>query len=46
LVWVLAEEGELPPVRIRRCTRWRRADVLAYIDRLAAPQPTAGVDRE
>lgn len=39
LVWLLAEQHELPPVRIRRCTRWRRADVLRYIDGLATPQP-------
>lgn len=35
LVWTLAEQGALPPVRIRTCTRWRRADVLRYIDGLA-----------
>jgi len=35
LVWKLAKEGELaPPVRIRSCTRWRRADVMRYIDQL------------
>jgi predicted DNA-binding transcriptional regulator AlpA len=34
LVWLLAEQGQLLPVHIRRCTRWRRADVLSYIDRL------------
>jgi predicted DNA-binding transcriptional regulator AlpA len=39
LVWRLAERGELPrPLHIRRCSRWRRADVLSYIERLAATQ--------
>jgi excisionase family DNA binding protein len=40
LIWLLAEQDKLHPVRIRRCTRWRRADVLRYIDQLSAPQPT------
>jgi excisionase family DNA binding protein len=38
LVWLLATQNKLPPVRIRRCTRWRRTDVLHYLDRPAAPQ--------
>jgi len=46
LVWLLAEQGKLPPVRIRRCTRWRRADVLRYIDQLAAPQAAREATRE
>jgi excisionase family DNA binding protein len=32
----LAKDGTLPPVHVRRCTRWRRADVLAYIAALPA----------
>jgi excisionase family DNA binding protein len=39
LVWLLAKQGTLPPVRIRRCTRWRRADVLAFIDQLTEQSP-------
>ncbi len=38
LVWLLAAKGDLPAVRIRRCTRWRRADILAFVDRLSASQ--------
>ncbi len=34
IVWRLARQGELLPVRIGRCTRWRRADVQRYIDSL------------
>ena len=36
LIWLLTKQGALTPVRIRRCTRWRRADLLAYLDRLTA----------
>lgn len=36
LVWLLAAQGKLRPVRIRRCTRWRRRDILRFIDRLAS----------
>ena len=46
LVWVLAGDGELSPVRIRRCTRWRRADVLRYIDRLSAAHTSPEAGRE
>jgi len=35
-LWSLTAGGELPAVRIRRCVRYRPADVQAYIDRLAA----------
>jgi hypothetical protein len=38
LLWSLAAAGDLPAVRIHKCTRWRRADVLGYIARLAAPE--------
>jgi excisionase family DNA binding protein len=34
LVWLLAKQKELTPVHIRSCARWRRADVLKYIERL------------
>jgi predicted DNA-binding transcriptional regulator AlpA len=34
-VWGLARDRELVPIRLRqRVTRWRRADVLGYLDRL------------
>jgi excisionase family DNA binding protein len=45
LVWLLASRCELPAVRIRRCARWRRADVLAYVDRLAAAQTSSEAGR-
>lgn len=34
-VWQLAKTRRLVPVRIGTSTRWRRADILAYIDQLA-----------
>lgn len=34
LVWILAKQGDLKPVRFRGCTRWRRTDVLRYINGL------------
>src|SRR5262245_56997846 len=46
LVWILAKQGILPAVRIRRCTRWRRADILAFVDHLTAQRghsPDKGV---
>jgi hypothetical protein len=36
IVWLLAKQRILPPVRIRGCTRWRRSDVMQYIANLAA----------
>ena len=37
LIWKLAATGELPrPLKIGRASRWRREDVTAYVDRLAA----------
>jgi excisionase family DNA binding protein len=41
----LDEEGALPAVHIRSCTRWRRADVLRYIERLAGEPPQGEVSR-
>jgi excisionase family DNA binding protein len=46
LVWLLAAQGDLPSVRIRRCTRWRRGDVLLFIDQLPTPQITEEAGRE
>jgi excisionase family DNA binding protein len=46
LVWLLAANGDLPAVRIRRCTRWRRADVLAFVDQLAASQTRSEAGRQ
>jgi excisionase family DNA binding protein len=46
MVWLLAAQSKLAPVRIRRCTRWRRADVLCYIDRLSAPQAAKEAGRD
>jgi excisionase family DNA binding protein len=46
LVWILAAEGNLPSVRIRRCTRWRRVDVVHFIERLAVPQTAQEAGRE
>ncbi len=36
LVRLLAAKGELRPVHVRGCTRWRRRDVARYVDQLAA----------
>jgi hypothetical protein len=33
---VLNLGDRLPPVKLRRCTRWRRADVLKFIEQLDA----------
>jgi excisionase family DNA binding protein len=46
LVWLLAQEGNLRPVRIRTCTRWRRADVVRYINTLTAPQISVAAEPE
>jgi predicted DNA-binding transcriptional regulator AlpA len=46
LLWYLAEQNKLPPVRINRCTRWRRADILRYIERLAASHDAEEASRE
>jgi predicted DNA-binding transcriptional regulator AlpA len=46
LVWRLAELGDLIPVHIRSCTRWRRAELMRYIDRLAAEQTAEEAGRE
>lgn len=46
LIWLLTKQGELTPVRIRRCTRWRRADLLAYLDQLTAARAEGEVRRE
>ncbi|NQU12143.1 helix-turn-helix domain-containing protein [bacterium] len=32
-VWRMIDEGKLPAVRFRRCTRVRESDVLDYIRR-------------
>ena len=45
-IWLLAKQGELRPVHIRSCARWRRADVLRYIDRLDAWLTAEGAGRE
>jgi hypothetical protein len=41
-VWELARENVLRPIKVRNCTRWRRRDVLAFIDRLAQEQAGEG----
>jgi len=33
-VWELARQNKLRPIRIRRCTRWRRSDVIQFVDGL------------
>jgi excisionase family DNA binding protein len=33
-VWKLRDEGALLHVRVRGCIRWRRADVLKYVEQL------------
>lgn len=38
-IWALAKDGTLRPVRVRSCTRWRRADVLGYVDGLSQVPP-------
>jgi excisionase family DNA binding protein len=42
LVWYLANDGTLPPVRIRGCTRWRRTSVVRYLKRLDAEAASRG----
>lgn len=42
LIWLLTELGDLRSVRIRRCTRWRRADVVNFINRLASSRSGRG----
>jgi excisionase family DNA binding protein len=37
-IWKLARQGDLRPVRLRGCTRWRRADILRFIDSLPTDQ--------
>ncbi len=32
LVWQLTQDGALPSLRVGGCRRWRRIDVLAYIE--------------
>ena len=43
-IWRLAATGELPPIRVGRATRWRRADVEAFVAGL--DYHTAAVTRE
>ena len=33
-IWRLARDGDLPAVSIGRCRRWRRSDVVDYVNRL------------
>lgn len=42
LVWLLSEQNKLLPVRIRRCTRWRRTDIYRYIDQLGSASKAQG----
>jgi hypothetical protein len=46
LVWKLAKQDLLKPIHVASCARWRRQDVLAYIDRLSTPQTAEGVKHE
>jgi excisionase family DNA binding protein len=46
VVWLLAQQGHLRPVHVRTCTRWRRADVLRYIDQLSPSERAEEAGRE